>query len=63
MPETTRTEGQEQDDRGDLYHDEFTMKKVHDALKRAGLEASYIRIAVITELQNAGILFRERGRF
>ena len=39
------------------------MKKVHDALKRAGLEASYIRIAVITELQNAGILFRERGKF
>ena len=57
------SDDQEKDKKGDLYHDEFTMKKVHDALERAGLEASYIRIAVITELQNAGILFRERGRF
>lgn len=63
MPETTRTEGQEQDGRGDLYYDEFTMKKVHDAMKRAGLENEFMRIAVITELQNAGILFRERGKF
>ena len=54
---------QETDSRGDLYHDEMTMKKVHDALTRAGLQNEWLRVNVITELQNAGILFRERGNF
>ena len=53
---------QETDSRGDLYHDADTMKKVHEALKRAGFQSEYTRINIITELQNAGILFRERGR-
>lgn len=57
------SDDQEKDEKGDLYHDEFTMKKVHEALKRAGVGPGGLRIAVITELQNAGILFRERGRF
>lgn len=54
---------QETDSRGDLYIDAGTMKKVDDALQRAGLTGVWTRTAVVTELQSAGILFRERGKF
>lgn len=43
------------------YHDDDTMRKVHNALGRAGLTEVQIRDA-INEMQNDGILFRERAR-
>lgn len=57
------TEGQEQDSKGDLYYDEHTIKKVRDALERAGVTGSFTKDACINEMENAGILFRERGKF
>lgn len=42
-----------------LYHDEDTLHKVHRALRNAGLDIEQIEICVL-EMQNAGILFRER---
>jgi hypothetical protein len=42
------------------YFDETTMFKVIDALVRAGITPAHARDCV-NEMQNAGILFRERG--
>lgn len=42
-------------------HTEFTMYTVHGALVRSGLSSQQATDA-ITELQNSGILFRERAR-
>jgi hypothetical protein len=44
----------------DLYYDDFTMFKVARAMVRAGLGDDEIQ-KVVTELQNAGILFRENA--
>lgn len=41
------------------YYDEQTTFKVHEALKRSGLDRFQIQAAIISML-NAGILFRER---
>lgn len=40
-------------------YDDFTMQKVHDGLERAGLDLRQ-RTDAISEMQNEGILFRER---
>lgn len=45
----------------ELYHDEDTWFKVYHALMRAGLGDVKSR-STITDMQNAGILFRERKR-
>lgn len=63
MTDLTNTDGQEQDGKGDVYHDEHTMRKVHDALRISGIELGSLRDTIINNLQNAGILFRERGKF
>lgn len=42
-------------------HDDQTMLKVYEALLRAGLESEQA-VSAITEMQNAGILFRERSK-
>ena len=44
----------------ETYHDEYTLAKVYWALGRCGLGDVQITDAV-NEMQNAGILFRERG--
>lgn len=41
------------------HHDENTMQKVYDALRAAGLKKQQCLNAV-TQMQNAGIYFRER---
>jgi len=43
-----------------VHHNEQTLHKVSNALRRAGLGAQQA-IDAISEMQNAGILFRERG--
>jgi hypothetical protein len=45
----------------ELYYDDQTLFKVYSALQAAGLNEGQIRDAV-AEMQNAGILFRERKR-
>jgi hypothetical protein len=45
---------------GELYYDDYTMFKVARAMLRAGLDDDSIQ-KVVTELQNAGILFREEA--
>jgi len=44
-----------------LYHDQDTMWKVHEALRRAGLTGTQA-INVVNDMQNQGILFREAPR-
>lgn len=44
----------------ETYHDDNTLAKVDEALRRAGLNPEQVREA-INEMQNAGILFRERA--
>lgn len=44
-----------------LYYDENTMFKVYDALKEAGLDEKKA-LETISDMQNKGIVFRERGR-
>lgn len=41
------------------FHDEDTLFKVYDALRRTGLDEQQARHAIM-EMQNVGILFRER---
>lgn len=43
-----------------VYHDGHTLYKVHDALHAANLTEGQIRDA-ITQMQNFGLLFRERA--
>jgi len=43
-----------------LTHNEFTLFKVYSALAKVGISSQTARDA-INEMQNAGILFRERG--
>jgi len=43
---------------GDLTHDEGTLRKVYDALEAAGMNNDQA-IHAITNMQNAGIYFRE----
>lgn len=54
-------ENQESDKKGDLYFDENTLRKVYDAMALAGIPSG-LRQDAVTNMQNAGILFRERGR-
>jgi len=42
------------------YYDENTLFKIIEALERAGVSNGQAQMDVIRELQNAGILFRER---
>lgn len=42
-------------------HDHDTLTKVHDALKKAGVHQHGARLDIVNQLQNAGILFRERA--
>ena len=42
-------------------HDHDTLTKVHDALKQAGVHQHGARLDIVNQLQNAGILFRERA--
>lgn len=58
----TYTEGQEQDLKGDLYFDEKTLGKVYESLKTAGLP-DQVAVDAVAEMQNRGVLFRERGKF
>lgn len=44
-----------------LRHDENTLRKVHEALSAAGIHKHADRLDVVNQLQNAGILFRERS--
>lgn len=53
---------QEKDRTGDLYHDDRTMEKLHEAMKAAGVTGMLVRTKVINEMQNRGLLIRERGR-
>lgn len=43
----------------DLYYDDNTLEKVREVMMNCGLTGDVV-IAVINDLQNAGILFRER---
>lgn len=45
----------------ELYHDDMTLQKVYDALLPCVADSNRAK-EVINELQNAGILFRERTR-
>lgn len=54
---------QEKDRKGDLFYDEKTLEKFHEAMKAAGVTGMLLRTAVINELQNRGLLIRERGNF
>lgn len=44
-----------------LHHDENTLVKVHEAIVKEGLNEQSAT-EIITTLQNAGILFRERRK-
>lgn len=48
-----------EDDDMPVYYDENTLRKVYDALKVAGIEGQQAQDAVF-QMQNLGILFRER---
>lgn len=53
---------EEQKDEGEkLTHDDQTLFKVHEALKQAGIFQHAARLDIVSQLQNAGILFRERA--
>jgi hypothetical protein len=52
-------DGEEQKD--EAKHDENTLRKVHGALEAAGIYKHADRIDIVNQLQNAGILFRERS--
>lgn len=43
----------------DLFYDENTLVKVREAIMRRGIKDDLATL-IITDLQNAGILFRER---
>jgi len=43
------------------YYDEQTLTKVYRALERAGIDPE-ARQDAVSEMQNEGILFRERAR-
>lgn len=60
--DVTKTEGQEQDEKGDVYYDETTLKRVYYGLAKAGIVGEQADDAV-NQMQNAGVLFRERGKF
>lgn len=62
MTDATQTDGQEQDGVGDVFYDEKTLEKVYDGLERAGVTGQQALDAV-SQIQNLGILFRERGKF
>lgn len=51
----------EDDEPEELYYDEFTLLKVMKALRENGMSRDQVEIA-INDMQNAGILFRERPR-
>ncbi len=44
-----------------VTHDHDTLTKVHEALKKAGVFKHSDRLDIVNQLQNAGILFRERS--
>jgi hypothetical protein len=48
-----------EDDAMPIFYDEGTLKKVYDALKVAGIEGQQA-IDAVFQMQNLGILFRER---
>lgn len=50
---------QSEDDYDDLYYDDKTLDKVRTALREHGMGHTLITSA-ISDMQNAGILFRER---
>lgn len=44
----------------ELYYDENTLQKVLEALKNVSVLTDHLAREAITDMQNAGILFRER---
>lgn len=56
------TKTEEQKDEGEkVTHNEDTLVKVHQALRAAGVVHHAARLDIVSQLQNAGILFRERA--
>lgn len=50
-----------EEQKDETKHDENTLRKVHMALESAGIYKHADRIDIVNQLQNAGILFRERS--
>jgi hypothetical protein len=51
----------EEEDREDLYYDEYTLVKVIKAINENGFTEK-TALELVTAMQNAGILFRERPK-
>lgn len=47
------------EDKEDLHHDENTLRKVYEGLLKAGIFGQQA-VDAVSEMQNQGILFRER---
>lgn len=47
------------EEKEDLHHDENTLRKVYEGLLKAGIFGQQA-VDVVSEIQNQGILFRER---
>lgn len=48
------------EEKEDLHHDENTLRKVYEGLLKAGIYGQQA-VDVVSEIQNQGILFRERN--